>query len=291
MIFVDLFVCNNLDTDQLVTCNMRSVEPKRIFIVVGVVCVFLVIALYLMLDDVGLEEEQNAPNIRHIRSLRINSVTDKEISKIIHGNMRKQSIINNEKEILYRSKRHHTINPIEHETGQNTVRTKRLSEHLQHVRSQFERCRNANSEESECEKFLREMIVVSEALNHEINTMREISRNFEQSNRKNVPAFQNHGKMIQSPNTVGNPLFELNKESRLQQHADEFTTLPKIHEDLDHRQIKSWTVQETPKNDVEMAKPPFPPSMRIQSRIAISRENEKIMPLKNPNFGEKTHKM
>lgn len=273
---------------------MRSVGPKRIFIVVGVVCVFIVIALFVMLDNVDFGEERNAPNIRNMLSLNKIHETDKETPKILHGNMRKQSIninndVNAQKEILKRSKRHMTFDPNEHETGQNTQRKKRLSEHLQHVRSQFERCRKANSEGSECEKFLREMVVISEALNQEINTMREIGRHFEQSNQRNSPTIENQGKIIQSPSTVGNPLYELDQEGRLQQYADEFTSFPKIHEDLDHRHIKSWTNHETPKSRVEMPKPPYPPPTRTESRIAIGRDNDKIMPLKNPNFGEKTN--
>lgn len=282
-----VFISINVDTDQLVTRKMRSIGPKRIFIVIGVVCILIVIGLFVMLENIRYGNDEKSPNIRHTRSIKAPNGLSFKSSRIVHENMRKQSHFNDEnvQHEQLRLKRHMIPNDNEH--GESKPRYKRLSEYLQQVKSQFERCRSSKGDQSECAKFYREMITVSEALNHELQTISDITRNIDQSNQMNFHPFENHGKIGELPNTVGHPLHELNRESKVQQNTDEFTTFPKFHEDLDDRQFHAWKIKETLRNNPNFPIPPPMTRTRLDSSISIARDNEKIVPLKNPNFGEK----
>lgn len=282
-----------IDTDQLVNCNMRTVGPKRIFIGIGIVCICLVVALFLILDNDRSENARIIPN-RHERSLKGNierSVINPVPEKYFKDNVRKKSYFLEktlQSETLERIKRQ-VADPNDYYVSEPNVRQKRLSEHLQHVKSQFERCRNSIGDKNECEKFYREMVAVSEALNHEIKTMSEIAQNFDQSNQRNQRIFENHGKIPKFPETVGNPFYELDGEGQVLQSVNEYTSYPRFHEDLDSRRFHPWKSDEASKVS-EFPKPPLSPT-RNKPPVASARDNDKLTPLKNPSFGKNLWKI
>lgn len=265
---------------------MHTVGPRKIFILVGVVCICLVIALFLILDDDHAENYQDISHDRRERSL-LNS-NEKKVFKLPPNQYVKGSTIvkqNLRKENLGRLKRQ-VVDPNNyyHQSEPN-VRRKRLSEHLQHVKSQFERCRNSLSDKNECEKFYHEMVIVSEALNREIQTMSEIAQSFGHPNQKDQRIFENHGKITQLPNNFGEPFNELNREGQVIQSVNEFTSFPKFHEDLDSHRFQPWATDESNKKNAHLSKPSLP-SFRPKTIVASARDNDKITPLKNPSFGE-----
>lgn len=274
--FNSVFLLFHVDTQQLLICNIRSTGTKRVFIVVGALCISLVILLFVWLNNSGPNQENND---RHKRSTQ----------DVIYESGKFENYVENcdETDLLHREKRQASIDPVEVANRDRNVRRKRLSEHLHQVRAQFEQCRQTEMHPSEkCEKFYREMVAVNEALKEEIGTLGHIAQNF-QTPRKSQPglSYSNH-KVSQWSDPIRKPFSEFNREGQAMQKVNDFTQFPRFHEEMDNLRSGQWSIDE-PSNrqsDVPMPSPP-PLNPRIQTQGANFRESEKISPLKTQTFG------
>lgn len=269
---------------------MRAVEGKRVFAIIGLMCICLVIALLFMLyafdRDEIISSDQSSPNFgetfifKEIETTKIEQTVRKR--HVPDESVDKSNSVKFDR--FKRFKRQLTLDPVyyaEQATMENS-RQKRLSEKLQEVKIKFEKCRNSNSGQNDCANFYREMIALREALNHEIQKTSEFNRNYEvQSN------LENYGEL---PDLPGDTLYEFNREDKVSQNANGFASFPKFHEELDDRRSKLWNVNEPLRNapDFSISPPPPPPSPTpMQQSFANLRDNEKIIPLKNSNFGKR----
>lgn len=156
------------------------------------------------------------------------------------------------------------------------VRRKRLSEHLDHVRRQFQLCRSSQIDQSECEKFYREMVQVSAALNQEIDNLSELGRSAQ--NPSEMPHDSRRPAWPADP--ALQPLRELKQEDKMLQKVSELAPVTRFHEDMENANI--WN-EKMPNKQQEYIK--FPNS-QFAPKVAQFRDNEKITPLKNTNFGK-----
>lgn len=278
-IFVLFF---SIDTQQLVMCNLRSAGSKRIFIIIGSICVCFFIVLVFLLNDGFDCGEKITVNERHKRST--NGATN-ILHKSGSEHVQKFSIFGR-KQMWRRAKRQAAIDPVEMSISEQIVRRKRLSEHLQVVKEKFERCRSLKNVKSECDKFYQEMIEVSQALNQEIQSLGEIARNFQSPETIATPNGAFNHKITEWSDSVRQPLGDFNREDRVIQNVNEFTPFPRFHEELDNSRVNTWNIDEVhSKNAQDLPKPP-PAAIRAHSTSSTLRDNEKIIPLKNQNFGE-----
>lgn len=274
---MSFFLIFSIDTQLLVRCNLRSRETRQLFIIIGAVIVCLLVGLFLLLDSSATENSAQVTNEHHENHEYYQNVKKRHISR--------------ENANFVRIKRQTNIDPVGINSEDQNVRKKRLSEQLQHVKMQFERCRNSKTDKSGCERFYRQMIAVSAALNQEIQTIGEIAHNFptnDQSERQNIDIYR---KTPELSAAVGNPLHEFNREDSVLQRVSEFTPFPRFHEELNDGRVSLWNIDEPSKNTQhDMPNPPFPPpAMRADARLhpipASPRDNDKVTPLKNTNFG------
>lgn len=281
MIPISLFLFiqkNYLDTEQLMNRKMRAADGKRIFAIIGLMCVCLVIALVLMLYAFDRDNDQHGETIvfKEIETTKIEQniqkrhVPDEVIKKSIGVKLDR----------FKRFKRQLAFNPAyyaEQPVVEN-LRQKRLSEKLKEIQIKFEHCRNMHPIPSDCEKFHHEMVEVHQALDHEIR-MSEFGRYYDNQNYGvDEPNLQNFGKLSDVPDLPGEvPMHELNREDKVLQSVNGFSSFPKFHEELDNRLSNSWNVM-PPQNAPELHMPP---------PIPFERDNEKINPLKAQNFGKK----
>lgn len=188
---------------------------------------------------------------------------------------------------LPRVKRQAALDPVEYSRQDSSiVRRKRLTEHLHHVRAQFEQCRQSQMDHRACEKFYREMINVREALSHEIETFGKIAKNFQSPTRpEHGMAVSNH-KVMQG--SARRPLSEVNREDQMLQKVNEFTPFPRFHEEMDNPRL-NWNAEEPSDKQQELPMPrPPAPSRRVQSPAPATefRDNDKTIPLKTQSFGK-----
>lgn len=271
-----------LDTQLLVRCNLRSRETRQLVIIIATIIGCLLVGLFLLLDNGESENSAYVTNQHH------------EKSHEYYQNVKKRQI-SRENVNFVRKKRQANIDPVAMSLDDLNVRKKRLIEELHSVKMQFEQCRNSQSDKNECDRFFRKMIVVSEALQKEIQTIREMSHHFpnhDESEHQNIDMF---GKIPESPAHVGHPLHEFNREDSDLQRVREFTPFPRFHEELNDGRVSLWNIDAASKiEQQDMANPPFPPpGMPTSSQhphhhqiSASPRENDKLTPLKNNNFGK-----
>lgn len=171
------------------------------------------------------------------------------------------------------------IDPIEAATSDEIVRRKRLSEHLEQVRRQFHLCRSSKVDQNQCEKFYREMVTVSAALNQEIDTLGEFGRSVQSPSEPMHQKIPNNPRMPVWPANPLQPLREMKQEDKMLQKVSEIASFTRFHEDMENANVWSENVQNTQQEY---------PKLHSQSstKTAKFRDNEKITPLKNSNFGK-----
>lgn len=272
------------------SCKMRGVEGKRVFAIIGLTCICLVVALLFMLYAFDREEiissDQSSTNFgetfifKEIETTKIEQNVRKR--HVLDGSIDKSKSVKFDR--FKRFKRQLALNPVyydEQSTLENP-RQKRLSEQLQEVKEKFEQCRNSNSGQDDCGNFYREMIEVSEALNHEIQRTSEINRNHEvQTNLGNYRQL--------SHDLPGDTMYEFNREDKVIQNANEFSPFPKFHEELENRRSNVWNVNEPLRNNApDFSRPPAMSSTRsLQQTFDSLRDNGKNSQLKTSKFGKR----
>lgn len=277
--------------------KMRSVDGKRIFALIGLMCICLVIALLLMLYAFDRNDDQSSLNfgeeivIEHIETIEPTKSEKSVQKRNVPDDESMEKSDDVEVDRFKRFKRQLTMNPVDYyeQPTVESLRQKRLSdlsEKLKEMQSKFEHCRNFNPIPSDCEQFHREMVEVYQALDHEIQLSKfgpyYDSQNYavdEPTNHHQI----NFGKFADLPSDLPPgeiALHELNREDKVLQSVNEFSPFPRVHEELENRHLNSWNINEQPQN-VPMQQPSVP--MPIPS----VRDNDKINPLKAQNFGKK----
>lgn len=273
------------DTQQLVTCNIRSYGNKRLFIIVGSICIcFLIVLVYLLCDGVHSESEKFV-NDRHKRSI-ISDLTNVATKKIIGNNLNnvKTYPFFGRKQVWIRPKREDNLDPVQMSYDDLIVRHKRMNQYLSSLRQKFENCRSLNGEH--CDHFYRRMIAVAQALNEELDNLGEIAYNIK--NSQTAPA-ENVGvnyKVPELSSSVRRPLTDFNREEKLQKNINEFSIFPRIHEEMHSPTRNAWNINESPSINQ-----PDPPKPSVESKdtqsLSSFRDGEKNLPMKNSNIGEK----
>lgn len=255
---------------------MRTSEGKRLFAIIGLMCICIVIALLFLLFAFDYEEiasndrsssSSNLPVTFVFKPIETTNAEEAVQKRQISDELIFQSDRVKRSNRQKRFKRQLVMSPAYYDDrfAATNLRQKRLSEHLHEVKMKFEQCRNSNNADpNECERFFREMVEVHEALNHEIQRLQQSDRNFEsQPHGPNGVSVENVGKLSEIPATLGRPMQEFNREGQVLQSAHEFSPFPKFHEELNnHRLSSAWNV---PDDSIETS----------------ARDNEKVAPLKN----------
>lgn len=268
---------------------MRAADGKRIFAIIGLMCVCLVIALVLMLYAFDRDDDQLSTN--HGETIVFKEIETTKIEQ----NIQKRHVPDEmdkksdgvKLDRFKRFKRQLAYNPFyydEQPVVENS-RQKRLSDQLKEMQMKFEHCRNTHPISSDCEKFHREMIEVHQALDHEIR-MSEFGRYYDSQNYAvDQPNMEKLSLIPDLPGEV--PLHELNREDKVLQSVNEFSPFPKFHEEMDNPLLNSWNVNQPPQNAPELHIPPSRPFEGAIPSIGIERDNEKVNPFKAQNFGKK----
>lgn len=166
-------------------------------------------------------------------------------------------------------------------TNDKIFRHKRLSEHLDHVKKQFHLCRSSKTDPMECDKFYREMVKISAALKQEIDTIDEFGRNVQNPSKIQNQEIPNDPKMSLWPaDPTLQPLSEMKQEDKMLQKISHLAPITRFHEDMENANV--WN-EKLPNIQQEYPKPPI--HTQSASKAATFRDNEKIIPLKNQNFG------
>lgn len=282
------------DTEQLMDHKMRVTEAKRLFIILGISCICLVIALLFFLY--ALDYEENALNDHLSSSLSSSSNSDEtfdfetisttrveNIQQKRHDDSEQNRVKFIQFKRLKRFKRQLSLNPIHYseQLAVKNTRRKRLSEQLEEVKLKFEQCRNSNANPNDCESFFRQMVDLSEALNHEIQRMQNFDRSYDRQafGSDQVNHENNFRQFSDMADPLRDPMQELMREEKVLQGTNGFSSFPKFHEELHNRHSSAWNVNDQLHNGADKLITPFETN---------PRDNEKITPLKtqNPNFGK-----
>lgn len=282
---------------------MRTVEGKRIFAIIGLTSICLVFALLFMLyafdrDEIVLNDKLPSQFgetliFKELETTKINeNVQKRHVQDESNG---KSNTVKFDR--FKRFKRQLAMNPVYYSEFEPTVenpRYKRLSEQLKEIQMKFHQCRISHPIPDYCEKFHHEMVTVHEALQQEIQ-MSNFGRNYNDQNYVvEQPQPENFGKFSEVPNTPDDTMYEINREDKVLQSANEFSPFPRFHEELDNRHSNSWNVNEQVQSAPEfsMPPPPPPPSQLLSSTRTLSpsfgslRDNDKVNPLKAQPFGK-----
>lgn len=273
----------HLDTERLVKSKMRAVEGKRVFAVIGLMCVCLVIGLLLMLYAFDRDEEQSS--IEYSETIEFKALEPPNIDQnhqkqsVSDESTQKSALVNSDR--LKRIKRQLSFDPMHYvdPPTEHYLRHKRLSEKLQEIQVKFEQCRQFSPIPNDCEKFHREMSEIHQALDHEIRNSNLGQAYDGQNYAVDETNVENFGKFSPVPDLPGQfAMHELNRE----ESANEYSPFPRFHEELDNRLQSTWNVNEPPQDVPQFS---MPPPMPMPS-FDIARDNEKISPLKAQNFGK-----
>lgn len=271
---------------------MRTVDGKRIFAIIGLMCIFLVIVLLLMLYSFDRDDDQSSINFGETIVFK-----DIETTKI-EQNIEKrhapdEAVQKSDGARFNRFKRQLAYNPIYYDEQPmvGNLRQKRLAEKLKEIQFKFEQCRNVNPIPMDCEQFHREMVEVHQALDQEIQMSKFGPYYDSQNYAVDEPNYDNFRKFSDLPDPPGNvAMHELNREDKALQSVQEFSPFPKFHEEMDSRLLNSWNVHEPPPPQNAPVFPVQPPPVPFEGTLpsfGSERDNEKISPLKAQNFGKK----
>lgn len=276
------------DTERLVNRKMRAVDGKRVFAVIGLMCICLVIGLLLMLY--AFDRDREPSSIEYSETIAFKPLEAATIDPPLQKHDVHDESLQKSAEVkfdrLKRIKRQLSFDPMYYvdPPTEQYLRQKRLSDQLQEIRMKFEHCRQFNPIPDDCEKFHREMAEIHQALDLEMRNSNFGQAYEGQNYAVDETNVENFGKFAAIPDLPGEyPMHELNREDKVLQSANEYSPFPRFHEELDNRLQNTWNVNEQPQDVPQFSMPPAVPPM---PSFDIARDNEKTSPLKVQNFGK-----
>lgn len=181
--------------------------------------------------------------------------------------------------IVARRRRRQTfLDPIDVEMHERKIRIKRLNQQLEEMKMKFEKCNRFEMMKSECDQFDAEILALQAALTQQLQTMVELEKNVQLFESRNVTSGH---KSKQWTDPARQPLSELNQENKVTHKVEEFSSIPRFHEEMDNSRANLWSsVDEMSVIPQEAPRPPTP-AARANPQSNNLQENDKIIPLKS----------
>lgn len=265
-----------IDTQQLLICDTRSNGPKKILTFIGALCFCLVICLFLLINSGASEIEEYQDH--HKRS--INEFDSRAIKALKNYKNAIEMKTNQKSEIkVSRRRRRQTfLDPVDVEMHERNIRIKRLNQQLEEMKMKFEKCNRFEMMKSECDQFDAEILALQAALTQQLKTIDELEKSLQLLESRNVSSGH---KLKQWTNPARQPLNELNQENKVAHKVEEFSSIPRFHEEMDNSRVNPWnSVNEMSEIPQEAPRPPTP-AARANPQSNNLQENDKIIPLKS----------